>query len=106
MRTKNQYAIMATALFATTNSAWAESKWLESGRLDTSEIKVLCERVSDVRQLARMQMISVGNERWRRLSRQELVIEAAMMGLKNFLRGDRLKERPDGREARFHVSFV
>jgi hypothetical protein len=53
-----------------------------------------------------MQMISVGNERWRRLSRQELVIEAAMMGLKNFLRGDRLKERPDGREARFHVSFV
>ena len=81
MRTKNQYAIMATALFATANSAWAESKWLESGRLDTSEIKVLCERVSDVRQLARMQMISVGNERWRRLSRQELVIETAMMGL-------------------------
>jgi hypothetical protein len=69
-----------TALFATTHSALAESKWLESGRLEASEIKALCERVGDVRLLARMQMISAGNERWRRLSRQELVIEAAVMG--------------------------
>jgi hypothetical protein len=72
--------LVATALFATTQSAWAESKWLESGRLPRSEIKGLCERVGDVRLLARMQMISAGSERWRRLSRQELVIEAAVMG--------------------------
>ena len=71
---------IATVLFATTHSALAESKWLESGRLEASEIKALCERVGDVRLLARMQMISAGNERWRRLSRQELVIEAAVMG--------------------------
>jgi hypothetical protein len=69
---------IATALFATT-SALAESKWLESRRLDASEIGVLCEWVSDVRLLARMQMISAGDERWRRLSRQELVIETAVM---------------------------
>jgi hypothetical protein len=75
------WVVIATALFATTHSALAESKWLESGRLETSEIKVLCERVSDVRLLARMQMISAGNERWRRLARQELVIEAAIMGV-------------------------
>ena len=72
--------VIATALFATTHSALAESKWLESGRLEVAEIRVLCDRVSGVRLLARMQMISAGNERWRRLSRQDLVIEAAVMG--------------------------
>jgi hypothetical protein len=72
--------LITTALFATTHSALAESKWLESGRLEVAEIRVLCDRVSDVRLLARMQMISAGSERWRRLSRQELVIEAAVMG--------------------------
>jgi hypothetical protein len=72
--------LVAAALFATTHSALAESKWLESGHLQASEIKGLCERVGDVRLLARMQMISAGNERWRRLARQELVIEAAVMG--------------------------
>jgi len=75
------WLVTATALFATTHSAFAESKWLESGRLEASEIKVLCERVGDVRLLARMQMISAGDDRWRRLSRQELVIEAAVMGV-------------------------
>ena len=75
------WLVIATVSFATTtDSALAESKWLESGRLEASEIKGLCERVGDVRLLARMQMISAGNERWRRLSRQELVIEAAVMG--------------------------
>jgi hypothetical protein len=60
----------------------AESKWLESGRLTVSEIKVLCDRVSDVRLLGRMQMITSGDDdRWRRLSRQELVIEGAAMGV-------------------------
>lgn len=71
----------ATVLFATMQLALAESRWLGSGRLDVSEITGLCERVSDVRLLARMQMISSGNARWRRLSRQELVIEAAAMGV-------------------------
>ena len=37
----------------------AQSKWLESKRLDLSEIRALCERVSDVRMLARMQ-ITIG----------------------------------------------
>src|SRR5215471_20405110 len=74
------YAVIVTAMFATTHPALAESKWLESRRLETSEIKVLCERVSDVRLLARMQMISAGKDRWRQLSRQALVIEAAVMG--------------------------
>jgi hypothetical protein len=73
------WLVIAT-LLATTPSVLAESKWLESGRLETSEIKVLCDRVSEVRLLARMQMISAGNDRWRRLSRQALVIEAVVMG--------------------------
>ena len=75
-------ALAITILFATSHSALAESKWLESGRLELSEIKVLCDRVSDVRLLGRMQMINSGdNDRWRRLARQELVIEGAAMGV-------------------------
>ena len=72
--------VTAAVLFATAYSAMAESKWLESGRLDVSEIRALCERVSDVRMLARMQILAAGDERWARLSRQELVIEVAGMG--------------------------
>ena len=67
-------------LFATAYSAMAQSKWLESKSLDLPEIKALCERVSDVRMLARRQIASAGNEHWRRLSQQELVIEVAGMG--------------------------
>ena len=74
-------ALAITALFATSHSALAESKWLESARLNVSEIKTLCDRVSDVRLLGRMQMITSGDDRWRRLSRQELVIEATAMGV-------------------------
>ncbi|WP_027527546.1 hypothetical protein [Bradyrhizobium sp. Ec3.3] len=73
--------LAVTALFATSHSALAESIWLETGRLNVSEIKVLCDRVSDVRLLGRMQMITSGDDRWRRLSRQELVIEATAMGV-------------------------
>src|SRR6516165_7490371 len=73
-------ALAITALFATSHSALAESKWLEAARLNVSEIKALCDRVSDVRLLGRMQMIASGDDRWRRLSRQELVIEATAMG--------------------------
>ena len=40
---------IAAILFATAYSAMAESKWLESKRLDLPEVKALCERVSDVR---------------------------------------------------------
>jgi hypothetical protein len=58
----------------------AQSKWVESGRLDTSEVSAICKRASDVRTLARTQMTSPGNERWTRLSRQELVVEAFVMG--------------------------
>ena len=72
---------IAAILFATAYSAMAESKWLESKRLDLPEIKSLCERVSDVRMLARKQIGAAGDERWRRLSRQELVIEGAVMGV-------------------------
>ncbi|MDH6257616.1 hypothetical protein [Bradyrhizobium sp. BR13661] len=70
-----------TAVLVSASSALAESGWLESKRLEASEIKALCERVSDIRLLARMQMISSGNARWRRLSRQELAIEATIMGV-------------------------
>jgi len=72
---------IAAILFATAYSAMAESKWLESKRLDLPEVKALCERVSDVRMLARKQISAAGDERWRRLSRQELVIEVAGMGV-------------------------
>jgi hypothetical protein len=74
-------ALATTILFATSHSALAESKWLESGRLEVSEIKVLCDRVSDVGLLGRMQMITSGDDRWRRLSRLKLVIETAAMGV-------------------------
>lgn len=72
-------SIIATLLF-TTLPAMAQSKWVESGCLDTSEVSAICKRASDVRTLARTQMISSGNERWTRLSRQELVVEAFVMG--------------------------
>ena len=62
-------------------TALAETEWLQSGRLAVAEIRALCERVSDVQLLARKQMISTGNARWRLLSRQELVIEATVMGI-------------------------
>jgi hypothetical protein len=71
--------ITATLLFAT-SSAMAQSQWLDSGSLNPSEVSALCERATDVRLLARDQMITIGNERWRRLSRQELVVEAFVMG--------------------------
>ena len=72
---------IATMLFATATSALAESEWLEGRRLEVSEIRLLCKRVSGMRLLARMQMISSGNERWRRLSRQELAVEATVVGV-------------------------
>lgn len=71
----------ATVVLATASSAFAGSEWLESRRLEVSDIRVLCERVSDIRLLARMQMISSGDERWRRLSRKELAVEATAMGV-------------------------
>lgn len=71
---------VAATLFATTSSTIADSTWLESGRLEVSEVKALCGQVSSVRLLARMQMIASSNERWRRLSRQELVVERVVMG--------------------------
>jgi hypothetical protein len=72
---------ITASLFAATHSALAESKWLDGRRLDVAEIRALCDQVDDVRLLARMQMISAGKARWRRLSRQKLVIEAAAMGV-------------------------
>jgi hypothetical protein len=66
--------------FLFTTPAMAQSKWLESGRLDPSEVNTLCQRASDVRSLARAQMTTTGNERWLRLSRQKLVVEAFIMG--------------------------
>jgi hypothetical protein len=71
----------AAVILVTASSARAESAWLESRRLEVSEIRTHCERASDIRLLARMQIISSGNERWRRLSRQELAIEATVMGM-------------------------
>lgn len=72
-------SIIATLLFATP-SAMAESKWLESGRLNPSEVSALCGLASDVRVLASKQMTAAGDEHWRQLSRQKLVVEAFVMG--------------------------
>lgn len=73
--------LSAAVLLLSGSSALAGSEWLESRRLAASEIRELCGRVGDVRPLARMQMISAGDAKWRRLSRQGLVIESAVMGL-------------------------
>jgi hypothetical protein len=72
--------IAATVLSATVSSVQADTRWLQSGHLDVPEIVSLCEQVRDVRQLARMQMIASGGERWKRLARQSLDLEAAVMG--------------------------
>lgn len=68
------------AVLATSCSALAESRWLESRLLEVSERKVLCDRANGVRLLARMQMIASGSDRWRKLSRQQLVVESIAMG--------------------------
>ncbi len=73
-------SIIATLLLGT-SLAMAQSKWLESGHLDLSEVSALCQRTNQVRLLARSQMITAANERWLRLSRQELVVEAFVMGV-------------------------
>ncbi len=73
------YLPVAVVLFA--NPALAQSKWLESKGMAAEEIRALCERVSDVRPLARTQIMSTGDNLWRRLSRQELEIETAIMGV-------------------------
>jgi hypothetical protein len=68
-------------LLCSGGTARAETEWLPSARLAVAEIRGLCERVSNVQLLARKQMISSGNARWRWLSRQALVIEATVMGI-------------------------
>lgn len=73
--------VAVTLLLAANDRALAESAWLESDRLAVSELRALCERVSDVRMLARNQMIASGDARWRWLARQELVFEVAVMGV-------------------------
>jgi hypothetical protein len=74
--------LIATIVFtATASSAQAETRWLQSGQLDLPGVAALCEQVRDVRLLARMQMIASGGEKWKRLSRQDLDVEAAMMGV-------------------------
>ncbi|WP_406856125.1 hypothetical protein ABEG18_00400 [Alsobacter sp. KACC 23698] len=73
--------IAGIASLAIPSLVQAKTEWLQSARLTGSEIAALCERVRDVRLLARMQMISSGSERWRKLSRQELVIESATVGV-------------------------
>lgn len=67
-------------VLAANGPALAESAWLESGRLAVAELRALCDLVSDVRTLARKQMIASGDAQWRWLARQELVFEAAVMG--------------------------
>jgi hypothetical protein len=75
------YLITAIMLTATASSAQAETRWLQSGHLDVPDVAALCEQVKDVRLLARMQMIASGDEKWKRLSRQDLDLEAAVMGV-------------------------
>lgn len=80
MRALSLSLSIGSLLVAVPCPAFAESRWLESRRLESMELESLCSRVGSVRLLARMQMISSGNGRWRLLSRQELVIESAIMG--------------------------
>jgi hypothetical protein len=75
------FAGTAMLSLAVADPALGESEWVQSGRLAAGEIRALCERVGDLRLLARMQMISHGSARWLRLSRQEVAIEAAIMGI-------------------------
>lgn len=72
---------LAMLLLCNGRTALAGTEWLPSARLAVAEIRVLCDRVGGVELLARKQMISAGNARWRWLSRQELVIEATVMGV-------------------------
>ncbi len=65
---------------AAVHPALAQSAWLESARMDAAQIRELCQQVSDIRMLARMQMIASGDAQWLRLSRQDLTMEAAVMG--------------------------
>lgn len=68
-------------LLAVNGPALGQSAWVESGRLSAAERQALCERVGDIRMLARQQMIASGDAEWRRLARQGLVFEAAVMGV-------------------------
>ncbi|MDI9850054.1 hypothetical protein QM467_18625 [Rhodoblastus sp. 17X3] len=70
---------IAALLFAAP-PAMSQSKWLESGRLERWEVSELCGRTGDVRSLARAQMTTTGPERWRQLSRQQLTVEAFVLG--------------------------
>lgn len=72
---------LAMLLLCNGRTAFAGTEWFPSARLAVAEIRVLCDRVSGIELLARKQMISAGNARWRWLSRQELVIEATVMGV-------------------------
>jgi hypothetical protein len=62
------------------NPAAADSEWLEAAKLFAERVRELCERAGGITMLARMQMISAGDERWRRLSRENLRIERFGMG--------------------------
>jgi hypothetical protein len=73
--------IAAIAFTAMTSSARAETRWLQAQRLDLPDVAALCEQVRDIRLLARMQMIATGGEKWKRLSRQDLDLEATVMGV-------------------------
>jgi len=71
---------IAAALLFAASPALAQSHWLDKGRLDPWEVSVLCARASDIRSLARNQMTTTSDARWRRLSRQQLIVEAFVMG--------------------------
>ena len=78
MRVLRLAAVML--LLAVNGPAFAESAWLESARLTVPERQALCARISDIRMLARQQMIASGDAEWRRLARLGLTFEAAVMG--------------------------
>lgn len=73
--------IAGMTCLALTSSVRGETAWLQSARLNGAEVASLCERVRDIRLLARMQMISSGSERWRRLSREELIVKVVTLGV-------------------------
>lgn len=72
--------LMIATLPFVISPAMAQSKWVESKSLDPAAVGAHCKRASDVQSLARWQMITAGDTRWMRLARQELVVEAFVMG--------------------------
>jgi hypothetical protein len=55
--------------------------WVDASKLTQEELRAMCDRASDVKLLARMQMLTSTDAEWREFSRQALTIEGFAMGV-------------------------